>query len=187
MNNKITIEGRIYFDPNDVTKKHESQSTWKKMALISIKGDLSKYYAWFIKKRFNLDLTDPLRGAHISFINDRATDMNGKWEEVKKKYHKKKIKIVLDIRPHATKSNSYNQDGGHWWLIVPHDERGELQSIRNELGLDKPFFGMHMTIGKAVDKRADVKLDSQGTNAKKMNVAHSDYILDLIDKGLIKF
>jgi len=198
MNNleTITLEGTIYFDPEDKTTKHKSQTSWKKMAMVIIKGDITEYYAWFIKKRFGLDLTKPLRGAHISFINDSIDEMtthcNTKaerralWEKVKKKYHRKKIQIVLDVKPLIQTP--------HWWLIVPHSERGELQAIRDELGfinrktgLSKPFFGMHMTIGSAIDKKSDVKNDAGGTNAKVMNLPHSDYIKKLIDKGQIKF
>lgn len=176
---RICLTGKIYFDPDDKTTKHKSQASWKKMAMVVIKGDVTEYYAWFIKKRFGLDLTKPLRGAHISFINDHVKDMNGNWEKVKKKYHRKEIKIVLDVRPDIQTP--------HWWLIVPHDERGELQGIRSELGLKKPYFGMHMTIGSAVDKKSDVKNDTNSKTAKKMNLAHCEYIKGLIDKGQIKF
>lgn len=194
MNTRIETYGKIVFNPDDVTKKHKNQSSWKRMAIVFIKGDICDYYAWFLKKRFNLELTRPLRGAHVSFINDSIRDIAGKdekekqalWEKVAKKWNGKTIKIVLDIRPHAIGRGKHSPSG-HWWLIVPHDERGDLQSIRAELGMGKPHFGMHMTIGSVVDKKSDVKNDAGGTNAKKMNVAHSEYILKLIDKGFIKF
>jgi hypothetical protein len=83
------------------------------------------------------------------------------WESVKQKWDGKEIPIVLDLTP---KTNDE-----HWWLNIPHDERELLQSIRNELGLGKPFFGMHMSIGYANDK----------------NIHHSIYIHDLIKKGFI--
>ncbi len=194
----IELEGTIYFDPKDVTRKHKKQASWKRMAIVKfdenlgydsdgnpIKG-ITEYYSWFIKKRFNIHLTKPLRGAHISFINDSSRDTNGKWEEVKKKYHKTKVTIVLDVRPHAV-GRSKESPSGHWWLIVPHSERNDLQAIRNELGLSRPRFGMHMTIGSVVDKRSDVKNDAGATNAKLMNQEQSEYIIDLIDKGFIKF
>jgi len=44
-----------------------------------------------------------------------------------------------------------------------------LQSIRTELGLGKPFFGLHMSIGYANEK----------------NIEHSEYLHDLIKKGYI--
>jgi hypothetical protein len=82
---------------------------------------------------------------------------------VKQKWDGKQIPIVLDLNP---KTNDE-----HWWLNIPHEERGLLQSIRDELGLDRPYFGMHMSIGYANDK----------------NIEHSKYIHDLIKKGFIKF
>jgi hypothetical protein len=142
--------------------------------MVFFDGDVAEYYAWFIKKRYNLTLNKPLRGAHISFINDSMKDLsqNGvlseeeietKWEEVKKKWDGKKIDIVLDLDP---RTNSE-----HWWLNIPHEEREQLQSIRDELGLGRPYFGMHMSIGYANEK----------------NIHHSSYIHDLIKKGFIKF
>jgi hypothetical protein len=37
----------------------------------------------------------------------------------------KKIQVVLDLEPRT--------DDRIWWLIIPHDERNEIQSIRDEL------------------------------------------------------
>jgi hypothetical protein len=47
----------------------------EKMAMILLDGDVTEYYAWFIQKRYNLILNKPLRGAHISFINDSMRDL----------------------------------------------------------------------------------------------------------------
>jgi hypothetical protein len=173
MNNRITLTGKINFEPEDKTKKHLNQASWKKIAMVLIDGDVTDYYAWFIKKRYNLPLNKPLRGAHVSFINDSMRDLtqNGKiseadalntWEEVKKKWNGKKIDIVLDLEPKT--------DDRTWWLNIPHDERDGLQAIRSELGLGKPFFGMHMSIGYANEK----------------NIEHSVYIHESIKKGFIK-
>ena len=38
-------------------------------------GDVAEYYSWFVSKRYNLILNKPLRGAHVSFINDSLRDM----------------------------------------------------------------------------------------------------------------
>ena len=171
--NRIKLIGKIGFEPEDKTNKHKAQSSWKKMAMIFIDGDVTEYYAWFIQKRYNLTLNKPLRGAHISFINDSMRDLslNGTrsneeieivWEKVKNKWNGKKIDIVLDLEPKT--------DDRTWWLNIPHDERDGLQAIRSELGLGKPFFGMHMSIGYANEK----------------NLPHSIYIHDLIKKGFIK-
>lgn len=171
--NRIILTGKIIFDVEDKTKKHKNQASWKKVAMVFIEGDICEYYAWFIKKRYNLILNKPLRGAHISFINDSMRDLtkNGEltvdevlnnWEEVKKRWDGKKVEIVLDVNPKT--------DGRTWWLNIPHEERNDLQSIRNELGLGRPYFGMHMSIGYANER----------------NIEHSEYLHGLIKKGYIK-
>lgn len=172
MKERITLSGKIGFEPENKTKKHNAQSSWKRMALVHLNGDLTEYYAWFIQRRYNLVLNKPLRGAHISFINDSIKDLslNGTktmeeidttWNAVKNKWDKKIIPVVLDLNPRT--------DDRTWWLNIPHDERGLLQGIREELGLSKPYWGLHMSIGYANEK----------------NLFHSIYIHNLIKKKLI--
>ena len=173
MKERITLTGKIGFEPEDKTKKHKNQASWKKMAMVFLDGDICEYYAWFVMRRYNLVLNKPLRGAHISFINDSMRDLTNdgeisevdvliKWGEVKNRWDGKEIEIVLDLNPKT--------DDRTWWLNIPHDERNDLQAIRNELGLGRPFFGMHMSIGYANEK----------------NIDHSTYIHDLIKKGFIR-
>ena len=173
MNNRITLTGKIEFEPEDKTKKHANQASWKKIAMVMVDGDICEYYNWFIKRRYNLVLNKPLRGAHISFINDSMKDLtqNGEksleealnaWETTKNKWDGETIQIVLNLDPIT--------DGRTWWFNVPHNERELLQSIRTELGLGEPFFGMHMSIGYA----------SHGLMEE-----HGKYIHDLLRKGFI--
>jgi len=168
----LHLTGKIEFEPEDKTKKHMNQASWKKVAMVMIDGEICEYYSWFIKRRYNLTLNKPLRGAHISFINDSMKDLtqNGKksveevlnaWGETKKKWHGKTIPLVVDLDPRT--------DGRTWWFNIPHEERELLQSIRTELGLGKPFFGMHMSLGYANEK----------------NIEHSEYLHGLIKKGYI--
>lgn len=140
--------------------------------MVFIEGDVCEYYAWFLQKRYSITLNKPLRGAHISFINDSMRDLtqnNDKseeeilqlWEDVKTKWDGKEIGIVLDLNPKT--------DDRIWWLNIPNEEREGLQAIRNELGLGRPYFGMHMSIGYANEK----------------NIEQSIYIHELIKKGFI--
>lgn len=172
MNDRLILTGKIGFEPVNKTKKHNDQASWKKTAMVFIDGDITEYYAWFINKRYNLVLNKPLRGAHISFINDSMKDLmvNGTktqtqaeldWELVKQKWDRQIIPITVDLNPRT--------DDRTWWFNIPHDKRGLLQSIRGELGLGKPYWGMHMSIGYANEKYID----------------HSVYIHDLIKKGFI--
>ena len=173
MKDRITLFGKIGFEPENKTKKHNAQSTWKRMAMVHFDGDVTEYYSWFIQKRYNLVLNKPIRGAHISFINDSIKELscNGTktmeqidatWNALKKKWNGQTIPITLDLEACT--------DDKHWWLRVSHDEREILHGIRAELGLGRPFWGLHMTIGYANEK----------------NIEHSKYIHRLIKKGLIK-
>jgi hypothetical protein len=194
VSNEIKLTGKILFDPEDVTNKHVNQSSWKKIAMVLFEGDVCEYYAWFIKKRFNLNLHKPVRGAHISFINDSMRDLsqgelisddeiNIRWSLLKKKWDGKSIEVCLSLVPNT---DSLESDDCHWWLIVPHDKREELQGIRNEIGLGKPFFGLHMTIGRAVDSVDDSKFEQGVMKAKEMSVEHSKYIHSLMKNNFIK-
>lgn len=170
MDIQTTVEvcGNIYFDPKDYTKKHKRQSNWKKVAIVDIKGDWCSYYSWFLEKR-GLRLNVPLRRSHITFVNDRFNRISGNtnedkeilWRDVKEKFQRKSVKLSLELSPYS--------NGGHWWLRVHPNTRSELQNIREMLGLGKPNYGFHMTIGYANEK----------------NKAHSEYLLKLLKKKQI--
>lgn len=167
----ITYKGIIQFEPENRTKKHNSQASWKKIAMVIMKGEITEYYAWFINKRYNLELNKPLRGAHISFINDSIRDINGGkgsleereaiWEDVKKRWNGREVEIVLNLNPRTNTT--------HWWLNVPEEYRTELHNIRTECGLGRPNWGIHMSIGYANEKM----------------LFHSGYIHSMIRNGFI--
>jgi hypothetical protein len=156
-----TYTGKIVFDPPDKTKKHILQSDWKKVAIVELGGDLCAYYAWFLNKRFNLilNLNNNIREPHVTFINDSRRDISNAnggisndrvdylWEQLKSKWDGKQIDVTLNLHP-ATNNK-------HWWLVVDFDHREELHKIRAEIGLQKPFFGLHMTIGTSHPKWID--------------------------------
>lgn len=137
----FTIKGILEFDPINVTKKHDNQSSWKKVAIVrfEIDDDTWSYYAWFLKKRFNLNLNKPLRGTHLTIINDIVDD--NLYEIGRQLFHGKEITIQynpLDIRSNKK---------GHWWLKAYSDD---AHNIRSVVGLDpSPYFGLHITIGLA--------------------------------------
>ena len=168
--NTITLKGRILFNPTDKTKKHIAQSSWKIIAMIMFTGDVSEYYAWFIKKRYLLDLNKPLRGAHISFINDKISNIDAeddearlkRWEWLSKKWNGKEIEVVLNVDART--------NGKHWWLNIPEENRVGIHDIRNEIGLGRPNFGLHMSLGYANEK----------------SIEHSQYIHEVLKRGLTK-
>ena len=172
MCDKLVIMGKIVFEPENITKKHNAQASWKHIAMVMIDGEITEYYAWYLQKRYSIVLNKPLRGAHISFINDSFRDMsqNGKrtleevkniWENVKAKWDGVRIPIMLDLNPRT--------DDKHWWLNVHHEYRDRLHEIRAELGLGRPYYGLPMSLGYANER----------------NIEHSKYIHSLIKNGLI--
>jgi hypothetical protein len=152
------------FEPEDKTRKHKNQASWKRVAMIVTQDDMSDYYSWFIFRRFNLQLNKPLRGAHVSIVNDSERDfqlgVEPHWSVVKEKYNDKPMDFYIDIEPRT--------NGEHWWFRV-YCPAGE--DMREELGLKRdPFYSLHMTIGYANEK----------------NRFHSDYILDVCKRhGII--
>lgn len=146
---------------------------------------ITDYYAWFVEKRFKVHLQRPLRGAHVTIVNDRESETNGKWEEIKKKWDGKTVEIVLNIDPLLGVSN---RKGNYtdWWLTVPYEDREEIHSIRTELGLrDRSHFGLHMTIGSAVNSYPRVEKGINAQRALGMNEEHSEYIIKLAQDGYI--
>lgn len=197
----ITYVGKIVFEPENKTKKHESQATWKKVAMVSFEEDyrastgISAYYSWFLNKRFNLTLNPPQRGAHVTFINDSFKDINhgngtseekqAAWDLLKEKWDGKEISVTLNLRPFT---NIY-----HWWFIVDHKHRDELHAIREEIGLGRPYFGLHMTLGLLnenykTDKKGQFLLDSQDNKIPLFDhqIEHAKYLYNLNELGLIE-
>ena len=191
LNKTIKISGVILFDPKEITSKQLRQGEWKKTAMVLLEPELGRgekgiteYYAWFIQKQFNLPLQKPLRNAHVTFVNDREAEILGDWEDVKKKWDGKKIEITLHVDPFL---GIKNRKGNYtdWWLIVPDECRDELHSIRKELGLvERPFFGLHMTIGTALNFYPRFEEDYEypkqyPTKCMGMYEEHSKYIIEL--------
>ena len=168
----IKLNGKIVFEPPNITTKHRNQSSWKKVAFVEFDGDICEYYAWFIQRRYNIIFNKPLRKAHISFINDSIKDLRLNdtrtieeveilWNTVKEKWNGKEIDVVLDV--------DVRSNGDYWWLRVPHELNITLTDIRNELGLGNPYFNYHLTIGYPHPYREE----------------HSKYIVEGIKNGFI--
>jgi hypothetical protein len=139
----IEVTGKIKFEPEHVTKKHIKQYDWKRTAIVYTECDLYLYYAWFIRKRFNLELIRPLRGTHMTFINE-VVDYE-KFEEAKKIFDDKPLKFYHGIEPRISDK--------HIWLRAYSQEAEE---IRIMLGLERqPFFDFHLTLGLINPKQID--------------------------------
>jgi hypothetical protein len=147
----LELVSKIQFDPVNVTNKHEKQSSWKSVCICNIEGDIHLYYAWFLKKRFNLVLNPPLRGAHVTIINDRLEDKTF-YNLAKQQFNNKEL--IFQYNPKKIRTN-----GDHWWISVDCED---AKTIREVCGLDRePFMRFHLTLGYA---------------AEGLRLEHSNYI-----------
>ena len=144
----LELIGKIEFDPVNVTKKHNKQASWKKTAMIKFDCDIWEYYSWFLKKRFNLYLNKPLRGTHLTIINDKFDpETEYLYDQGRQLFHGKEIRIQYD--PTLIRAN----DKGHWWINAQSDD---AKNIRSVMGLTPdPYFGFHITIGLATHLQLD--------------------------------
>lgn len=132
----LQISGKIISSPPDVSKKHKKQSNWKSAAIVQFNDDFCNYYRWFLKKEFGLTLNQPLRGSHITVVNDRTSDMKDGADIMD--INGKEITVYYD--PLNIRSNNE-----HWWINA---ESKDIEDIRESLGLCRtPYFGLHLTIG----------------------------------------
>ena len=164
----IKVKGILEFSPEDVTRKHRNQSSWKRVAIIKTDCDLDRYYAWFLKKRFNLELNKNLRGTHVTFINDKLE--KGIFDQFAPLFNGKEINFYIELDPCSS--------GVHWWLRV---HCPEAEAIRELMGLSRdPYFGLHLTLGNAVIKYPEEvdSSDNSSMRVKKDYIEHSKYILE---------
>lgn len=133
----FTAEGILIIDPAIMTKKQERQSSWKKTAYIKLMCDIDEYYRWLLNTRFNLRLNPPIRGAHVTIINDKFNDDKA-WAEFREAFNKKRVKF--EYNPELIRTDSMS-----WWINVKSDD---AQNLRDVLGLGKPYYGFHLTVGQ---------------------------------------
>lgn len=158
MKDWIKLRGKIVFDVEDKTKKHISQSSWKRTVMFQFGDDLSDYYAWFINKRYNLKLNKPLRGSHYTIVNDKISEMKN-WDNVRSKYYG----TYGDVYFHP----DVRSNGEHWWLKAFSIDGNK---IRKELSLGWPYFNPHITIGLANNKNIE-----QSQYAVKCETRYNDF------------
>lgn len=160
MRNEIDIVGKVHFDPNDVSKKHERQSSWKSVATVLFPGDDHLFYAWLIKRRYGLALNKPLRGFHLTFVNDKTSLIwADQWEQMKSDWEWSKVEVTASI--------DVRTNGSHWWLKVT--DPGVLRTLRERLGLSPdPYWNWHITIG----------------HPNERNIEHSMHLHGMLSNGL---
>ena len=141
------IQGKIIFDPADLTNKHVNHSSWKKHIIAFIdEPDFCAYFSWFIKKRYSLNIHYPIRDVHLTVVNDKLVDginaSERKYSRSKSMFSGKVIDITYDL--------DIRTDGRSWWFKAQSDD---AIILRQHIGLKPtPYFGFHITVGR-VDGR----------------------------------
>lgn len=169
------VKGKISFDPINVTKKHSKQSEWKKVAIIELKDDYYSLYSWFLEKEYGVKLNKPLRGSHLTVINDIVD--NKTYLKAKELFEGQEITFYVDT------TNVRANEKGHWWLKV---YSADAQNIRNVMGLGKSHFGFHLTIGLAAHdelEKSEIVRISQTIGYKEANKL---FIQRLVRKDVLK-
>jgi hypothetical protein len=170
------LRGKIKFDPINFTRKHNKQSSWKKVAMIQLDDDIYAYYSWFIEKRFGIKLNKPIRGTHFTIINDIID--NDVYLQAKDIFDGKDITFFID--PTNIKANST----GHWWIKVYSDD---AQNIRNAMGLGEAYFGFHLTIGLATHENLEQSEYIRICQTEGFEMGNDILIKRLINKGFLNY
>lgn len=162
----LKAKGIIMFDQAALTKKHIRQAEWKRHANLQLNCDIPAYYAWFIRRRYNVILNPPHRGTHVSFIADIVNDLD-RYNSIRDQYEGKEVEFEYDI--------NVRTNGEDWWLRVYSEP---LLDVRELAGLKRnPFFNLHLTIGHAAPR-----LDKNGNEMGGSNLEHSRYIYECIKR-----
>ena len=170
----IRVKGTLEFDPENKTQKHNSQASWKRVAMIRTYDEMDLYYTWFIRKRFNLELNRPLRGSHVTFINDAEREAPH-YDKVRELCNGKQVEFFIDPSPRT--------NGEHWWLRVFSPE---AEDIRRQCGLNpQPYFNLHFTLGYAIIKYPEGVEENKNSSVMKIKkdyIEHSMYIHECVKR-----
>lgn len=134
----IGIQGRIEISPNREGVRKERPD----LLIVKVSNDVSRYYRWFIEKRYGLELDPPCFGSHISVLDGRKAI-------VKSVANQQYLKSI-DNKPITIK---FNPDSLYrvWHFICLKVEEEELNVIRKTLGFtttDK----LHITVGRLPER-----------------------------------
>ena len=146
-NDLIIGKGKLVFDPEHRTNKHFKQGSWKRSAMIVIDDDTYKYYQWLIEREYPFIqgvkgdtkwINPPLRGTHVTILNDRVNGSNiENWEKMKEKYDGQEVHFFFNW-------DGLRNTGKHIYFKV---ECPLGQMVRDFGNFGEPYFGFHLTVG----------------------------------------
>ncbi len=127
----------LRYDPKPINGSDKMFKPWWLIGFIEA-GELTEYYAWFIRKRTGIILQKPAWGAHISIIRGEEPINKDLWG----KYEGQVVSLECDP--------NIRTNGQHWWFRVDSEP---IRDIREELGLLRRHpIGLHVTLGRPVPR-----------------------------------
>lgn len=137
----LTGTGKIIYDPHRPGLKKKTK--W--WAILEVDDDLARYYRYWIKQHYGIDLCNPSWRAHISII--RGEKPKDKLEHLWRKYHNKTITFKYK---HFARFNgdtrivTSSPPGSFWFVDVKSDI---LKNIRDEFEVPSNW-DFHLTVGR---------------------------------------
>ena len=124
--------GTIIYDPNRFGMKKRTE--W--WSILEVDKEITRYYRWWVKNRYWIDLIKPSWDAHISIV--RGEKPKPELMHLWKKYDKQKVDFLYEHKVYKGKKNEF-------WMVEVKSPF--LLSIRKELCLPTNW-SLHLTIGK---------------------------------------
>lgn len=130
--------GTIKYDPHRFGMK--KKTNW--WAIVQVDKELTRYYRWWIKNQYWVDLKQPSWDAHVSII--RGEKPKPHLQHLWKKYDGMKIDFEYKHEVHKNRDTTSNNSGFYWVIDVrsPH-----LTKIRDEFMLPSNWC-FHLTVGR---------------------------------------
>lgn len=132
-------KGFIQYDPPRGRMK--SKTNW--WAVINVDKEITRYYRWWVKQRYWIDLHQPSWDAHISII--RGEEPEDHLKHLWRKYDGQEVKFEYNHNVRQSGDTTGWDRPDHYWFV---DVRCKLlNQIRAEL--NRPTgWNFHLTIGR---------------------------------------
>jgi len=135
----FTSTGIIKYDPNRYGMKKKTQ--W--WAVVEVDKEITRYFRWYVMKKYWIDLCPPSWDAHISIIRGERPpeDKMDLW----KKYDGQEIEFQCSLKVRQSgDTTGFDRPDSYWFVEV---ECPLLKQIRDEFGF-RSDWKQHITIGR---------------------------------------
>lgn len=137
---EFTVPARIVYDPY----RGAGNLSNKWWCVAELDKEVTRYYRWWIKSRYHIELFEPSWNAHISIIRgeEPPADKKHLWG----KYNGETVmaKYSHFVRQSGDVPGPYEEKTSFWFVDATHERFTE---IRNQFGFPSNW-KQHLTIGR---------------------------------------